>query len=82
MTGKNIGDLRNDKHVTWGFFSDGFRPTERRADGTAVCGKSATNRHGLTDTVHDSGNEGFSVPQSSDRPISTVGWESRSTVSP
>lgn len=68
MTGKNIGDLLNARHVTWGFFSDGFRPTDRLADGTAVCNKSATNRHGLTDTVYDSGNEGFQYYRSTSNP--------------
>ena len=59
MTGKNIGDLLNVKHVTWGFFSDGFRATSRLPDGTAVCNEAASNRYGLNDTVYDSGNEGF-----------------------
>lgn len=68
MTGKNIGDLLNARHVSWGFFSDGFRPTSRLADGTAVCGKAATNRHGLTDTVYDSGNEGFQYYRSTANP--------------
>ncbi|GAB6856584.1 phospholipase C [Microbacterium xylanilyticum] len=35
---KNIGDLLNDKGVTWGFFQGGFAPSSRKADGTAVCG--------------------------------------------
>ena len=30
-TGKNIGDLLNQHHVSWGFFSDGFKPTSRLA---------------------------------------------------
>jgi len=64
MTGRNIGDLLNASNVSWGFFSDGFRPTSRLADGTAVCGKTATNRYGLTDTVYDSGNEGFQYYES------------------
>jgi phospholipase C len=68
MTGKNIGDLLNAKHISWGFFSDGFRPTSRLADGTAVCGKVATNRYGLTDTVYDSGNEGFQYYRSTSNP--------------
>jgi phospholipase C len=68
MTGKNIGDLLNAKHVRWGFFSDGFRPTSRLADGTAVCDKAATNRYGLTDTVYDSGNEGFQYYRSTANP--------------
>jgi phospholipase C len=68
MKGKNIGDLLNSKRVSWGFFSDGFRPTSRLPDGTAVCGKEATNRHGLTDTVYDSGNEGFQYYRSTANP--------------
>lgn len=68
MTGKNIGDLLNAKRVSWGFFSDGFRPTLRLPDGTAICGKAATNRHGLTDTVYDSGNEGFQYYRSTANP--------------
>lgn len=27
MQGKNIGDLLNDKRITWGWFSAGFKPT-------------------------------------------------------
>lgn len=68
MTGKNIGDLLNARRVPWGFFSDGFRPTSRLADGTAVCDKPATNRYGLTDTVYDSGNEGFQYYRSTANP--------------
>jgi phospholipase C len=68
MTGRNIGDLLNARHVTWGWFSDGFKPTSRLADGTAVCDKSATNIHGLTDTVYDSGNEGFQYYASTANP--------------
>jgi phospholipase C len=68
MTGKNIGDLLNAKHVSWGFFSDGFRPTSRLPDGTAVCGKAVANRYGLLDTVYDSGNEGFQYYRSTANP--------------
>jgi phospholipase C len=50
MTGRNIGNLLNDHHVTWGWFSDGFRPTSRLPDGTAVCDKAATNPHHLPPT--------------------------------
>lgn len=28
MTGKNIGDLLNNKEITWGWFSGGFKPTQ------------------------------------------------------
>ena len=68
LKGRNIGDLLNAKQVPWGFFSDGFRPTSRLPDGTAVCEKSRTNRYGLTDTVYDSGNEGFQYYRSTSNP--------------
>jgi phospholipase C len=44
LTGKNIGDLLNQKNVTWGFFQGGFKPTETK-DGKAVCG--ATHNVGV-----------------------------------
>jgi phospholipase C len=42
MTGKNVGDLLNAKHVTWGWFQGGFRPTGT-ANGYSVCGATHTN---------------------------------------
>jgi phospholipase C len=68
MTGKNIGDLLNTKHISWGWFSDGFKPTERLADGTAVCNKLGTNHYGFTDTVYDAGNSGFQYYRSTSNP--------------
>ena len=29
MTGRNVGDLLNAKHITWGWFQGGFRPHGR-----------------------------------------------------
>ena len=29
MSGKNIGDVLNDHHLTWGWFNGGFKPTTR-----------------------------------------------------
>jgi phospholipase C len=43
MTGRHVGDLLNARGITWGWFQGGFRPTERRADGTAVCGSAHAN---------------------------------------
>jgi phospholipase C len=60
--GQNIGDLLNQHGVSWGFFSDGFKPTSRLPDGTPVCDE--TSRFGVTDTVYDSGNEPFQYYQS------------------
>jgi phospholipase C len=43
MTGKNIGDLLNQSHVTWGWFQGGFAPTGTNAGGFQVCGASHQN---------------------------------------
>ena len=45
MTGRNVGDLLNARGVTWGYFSGGFAPTSRDADGKAICG---SGHSGLT----------------------------------
>ena len=37
MKGKNIGDLLNAKNVSWGWFSDGFVPSIKTADGQWHC---------------------------------------------
>jgi phospholipase C len=37
MSGPNVGDLLNQKGITWGWFQGGFAPSSRNADGTAVC---------------------------------------------
>ncbi|HEY6787444.1 MAG TPA: alkaline phosphatase family protein, partial [Trebonia sp.] len=42
MSGQNIGDLLNAKHVTWGWFQGGFAPTSTNSGG-AVCGATGTN---------------------------------------
>jgi phospholipase C len=49
MNGKNIGDLLNDRGVTWGWFQGGFAPTAAH-DGTqvAVCGAKHTNIGGAS----------------------------------
>ncbi|WP_169593202.1 alkaline phosphatase family protein [Antrihabitans stalactiti] len=48
--GKNIGDLLKVKGVTWGFFQGGFKPTERKPDGPAVCGAAHDVGTGLGGT--------------------------------
>jgi phospholipase C len=47
MTGKNVGDLLNEHHITWGWFQGGFTPTESK-EGKAVCGSSHINVAGAT----------------------------------
>src|ERR1700729_2068507 len=38
VVGTNVGDLLNEKHVTWGWFQGGFAPTGFDSKGRAVCG--------------------------------------------
>jgi phospholipase C len=45
MTGENIGDLLNAKHITWGWFQGGFNPTSHNSGG-AVCGAESDNIYG------------------------------------
>ena len=47
LTGKNIGNLLNAQHVTWGWFQGGFAPTATNSGG-AVCGATHTNIGGAT----------------------------------
>jgi phospholipase C len=47
LSGMNIGNLLNDKHVSWGWFQGGFRPTSRDASGKAICGATHTGSDGL-----------------------------------
>jgi phospholipase C len=42
---KNIGDLMNDKQVTWGWFQGGFRPSSRDG-GRAICKTGHRNAAG------------------------------------
>jgi phospholipase C len=45
LTGENIGDLLNSRHVTWGWFQGGFAPTSSNSGG-AVCGAQSDNIDG------------------------------------
>lgn len=54
MTGTNIGDLLNEKNITWGWFSGGFQPTFNSTLGNEIrCGSSHINIAGnnITDYV-------------------------------
>jgi phospholipase C len=53
MTGPNVGDLLNAKHVTWGWFQGGFTPTGMTSDGTPICGSTHKNigGAGITDYI-------------------------------
>jgi phospholipase C len=52
LSGKNIGDLLNAQHVTWGWFQGGFAPSSSDSGG-AICGSSHQNIGGapVTDYV-------------------------------
>lgn len=41
MTGRNIGDMMNQKNVTWGFFQGGFDLTVVNANGSTGCRRSS-----------------------------------------
>jgi len=58
LAGRNIGDLLNDKGVTWGWFQGGFRPTGSK-DGKAVCGDKSINIAGKTVTDYIPHHEPF-----------------------
>jgi phospholipase C len=57
LTGENIGDLLNDRNVTWGWFQGGFAPTSTNSGG-AVCGSD----HELTSDGQDVSEEQDYVP--------------------
>jgi phospholipase C len=49
MSGKNVGDLLNAHHVTWGWFEGGFRPSSvDSTTGRATCGSTHVNVAGAT----------------------------------
>jgi phospholipase C len=37
LSGTNVGDLLNAKHLTWGWFQGGFAPTGSDSQGRAIC---------------------------------------------
>lgn len=43
MTGKNIGDLLNARHISWGWFEGGFDLTITNPNGTTGCNRSSTS---------------------------------------
>ena len=51
MSGLNVGDLLNQKGITWGWFQGGFAPSSRNGDGTAVCASQHTQFDGTASTA-------------------------------
>jgi phospholipase C len=68
MTGKNIGDLLNARHVTWGWFQGGFAPTGTNSAGYAVCGSTHTNVGGNTVSDYSPHHEPFQYYKSTANP--------------
>jgi phospholipase C len=67
MTGKNVGNLLNDKGVTWGWFQGGFRPTGT-ANGYAVCGATHTNIGGNASADYSPHHSPFQYYKSTSNP--------------
>jgi phospholipase C len=68
MTGRNIGNLMNEKGITWGWFEGGFRPTYGGLNPSnntkAVCGTSHLNIAGKNVTDYVVHHEPFQYYQS------------------
>jgi phospholipase C len=67
MTGENVGNLLNAKHVTWGWFQGGFAPTST-SSGRAVCGAAHTNIGGTSVTDYSPHHEPFQYYASTANP--------------
>jgi phospholipase C len=68
MTGQNIGDLLNAKHVTWGWFQGGFAPTSTNSAGYAVCGAGHENVGGVEVTDYSPHHNPFEYYKSTANP--------------
>jgi phospholipase C len=67
MRGRNIGDLLNDKGVTWGWFQGGFAPTSSPG-GKAVCGATHANIGGASSVDYSPHHEPFQYYESTANP--------------
>ncbi len=68
MAGRTVGDLLNEKDVTWGWFEGGFRPTTRKPDGVAVCGAQHRGSDGAPISDYLPHHEPFQYYQSTANP--------------
>ena len=67
MQGRNIGDLLNQRHVTWGWFQGGFRPTTE-TNGYAVCGQTHANIGGNSSVDYSPHHQPFQYYPSTSNP--------------
>lgn len=68
LTGRNIGDLLNDAHVTWGWFQGGFAPSSRTATGAAVCAAASPRLDGRLTKDYSAHHEPFQYYASTSNP--------------
>ncbi len=69
MSGKNIGDILNDKGITWGWFQGGFAPSTPYSSGhPAVCGTKTTTLLTGKQTAYSAHHESFEYYNSTANP--------------
>ncbi len=67
LTGRNVGDLLNERGITWGWFEGGFRPTSAPGQ-PIVCGSSHPNIGGTMVTDYIPHHEPFQYYASTANP--------------
>ncbi|MEW2504119.1 MULTISPECIES: alkaline phosphatase family protein [unclassified Amycolatopsis] len=67
LQGKNIGDMLNQRHVTWGWFQGGFKPTGTQ-NGFAVCGAQHNNVGGMPVVDYNPHHNPFAYYKSTSNP--------------
>jgi phospholipase C len=88
MNGRNIGDLLNERGVTWGWFQGGFEPSSREpGTNRPVCGQSMNNVGGAPETSYVMHHEPFefykstaNLEHTAPSSASQVGYSDASTV--
>jgi phospholipase C len=69
MTGTNIGDLLNEKSISWGWFQGGFTPTNPASGSSpAACGATHTNVAGISSTDYNPHHQPFQYYASTANP--------------
>ena len=58
VTGKNIGNLLNDKNISWGWFQGGFTPSAT-TNGKAVCATTTNRVDGTPETAYSAHHNPF-----------------------
>jgi phospholipase C len=68
LTGANIGDLLNNKGMTWGWFQGGFEPSSFDGTGRPICGTSHNNIGNSPSADYSEHHEPFQYYQSTSNP--------------